>query len=1119
VPTYPQQTDDEYSYALEDSSESKLYSNRPLEDYQSGSIGFGVGIASLFASGFISTGKGTRLWDKYVPAIRAAEEYSPGAILRTLQISSALSQFERVSESIHISPTQFTENQNLHKYIATLIGENKTKGRSYGKNLGRLIQEGITLKDGKLYWGTGTEVALEHAAALKVPDLGKDMPRISRHYGNAYANSLGVSSHDIVTKIDDIMSAQIIGGENIFQHTWRQATAWGTEGVARFNRLLDLPFEQEPFATLFTKAQQFSQEKLGLSLKLSVQHGSGLQMLGRLSVKYGLGLAALGLGYESIDYAMRNTDLFNSTIFDEGLTAAIGTAAVNTNLALSKAANLVGLHTYREKQEEIAPGSTSLTKLMAVPATLALFASTATYLSTVASMMKKQYGGMTATEARAKTLSELERFGSGFLADIGKSVTTTQGLYSRQDWIGKLFKKIATPESTGELNFKFIGKMGPAKLAGVIGGIVGTALIAPFLPGALVPSERPEKLEDIYSGRKEVVVRKGRWWEFGRCLSMKSIIYTDYGIYKTIDSIKEGDFVLTKSGQKKKVLSVCKRLLEDSEEVFEIRSALDRTNCEILVTDKHPLLTVDGWKNAKDVVCSDWLAFPKPIITNQIDTFDGIPLNSDTGFMIGHYLAEGNLMRKRGQIWGIEICSAIHEKEYLEKDQEVILRYWNKNSKILEKSSNHIFRLRPGSKELGNWIYKLLYWSGDKLLPSNFLEFNRDFLIGLVDGYWKGDGGEDKGMKYITGARLGLLKQVQAILLALDIPVSILEHGSFSKQVKKFCTSWKLMWNAHDSHIETCPIRKNIRIDNQYVYGRVYKKELVDYNSYVMDLEIEDDHSFIGPGFILHNTPWEGERIMYYRPHWYPRLLQRSREKSIYNEQEGEEISPLSKFFKREFTYDLEKEHYRDRPYPITSLPFEDVPLIGPLLANTVGRLIKPPRLMHTEEWINNQGETVVEPGQFGTRIATEIGELPPGQPVSPYSMTSTIGEQMYRMTEMAGLLGYTAGSVKEILTGSDEFFDQASQLESARRMFGKEREYWDLEIGGGLGTTEAYRRLFPHRRRQIDLYNPIRNTMPEWLPGPGERGPDLLHGDPYASIQEGELRLPGLDMKLDSLS
>jgi len=255
-------------------------------------------------------------------------------------------------------------------------------------------------------------------------------------------------------------------------------------------------------------------------------------------------------------------------------------------------------------------------------------------------------------------------------------------------------------------------------------------------------------------------------------------------------------------------------------------------------------------------------------------------------------------------------------------------------------------------------------------------------------------------------------------------------------------------------------------------------------------------------------SPYEGRRVSYFRPHWYARMRMDAKERQIWGD-EAEELSPLEKWYRSEFTYELEKKHYRDRPYPITGLPFEDVPFVGPLLAGTIGRLIKPPRLMHREEWIGDKG-VLAEPGRFGQRVATEIGEQPEGVPVTPYGARGVIGEQIYRLQELGGLYGFAMMSAQEQLKGTPDIFDQFKQLESARRMYGFERTYWDLELGGMLGTTEAFRRLYPHRRRQIPLYNPIRNLMPEWLPGPGEKAPDFLHGDPYAKIAEGELRLPG---------
>lgn len=264
----------------------------------------------------------------------------------------------------------------------------------------------------------------------------------------------------------------------------------------------------------------------------------------------------------------------------------------------------------------------------------------------------------------------------------------------------------------------------------------------------------------------------------------------------------------------------------------------------------------------------------------------------------------------------------------------------------------------------------------------------------------------------------------------------------------------------------------------------------------------------------LGRTPYEGTRIQYFRPHWYPRMLQRSYEKSL-----GiEDRSPFKQWLLENFTYDIEREQYYDRPYPITGVAFEDIPIIGPVLGATIGQLIKPQQLMHTEEWIQ-KGEKSFSSAtkvlrleeRSGEGIRPDRGDTPPGTPIISTDLTQMLGEQFYRMTELIGLVGFSLSSIKNAITGSDEWFDQEERLQSARRMYGAERKYWDLSLGGGLGTTEFFRRLYPHRRRQIPEYNPIRNTMPEWLPGPGERSPDFRHGDPFTKIPEGELRLPGI--------
>jgi diadenosine tetraphosphate (Ap4A) HIT family hydrolase len=100
-------------------------------------------------------------------------------------------------------------------------------------------------------------------------------------------------------------------------------------------------------------------------------------------------------------------------------------------------------------------------------------------------------------------------------------------------------------------------------------------------------------------------------------------------------------------------------------------------------------------------------------------------------------------------------------------------------------------------------------------------------------------------------------------------------------------------------------------------------------------------------------TPFAGGKTMYHRPSYYRRLMAGSSytEESFGSPMErlafGYDFSPLRPFD----PYRFEKQHYEDRPYPVTgeyfSGPFGP---ITPLLNATVGKILKPQIRMHRQE-------------------------------------------------------------------------------------------------------------------------------------------------------------------------
>ena len=127
----------------------------------------------------------------------------------------------------------------------------------------------------------------------------------------------------------------------------------------------------------------------------------------------------------------------------------------------------------------------------------------------------------------------------------------------------------------------------------------------------------------------------------------------------------------------------------------------------------------------------------------------------------------------------------------------------------------------------------------------------------------------------------------------------------------------------------------------------------------------------------LGNTPFQGGKIMYYRPSWYRKLQGGAMFTSdtygspaekflFYND-----ISPLRPLD----PYRFERKHYSDRPYPVSGEYFSGP--WGPLtsiLNATVGKVMKPQVMMHEEEVMQGLGG-YVPAGQSGAYNAAAYAQ------------------------------------------------------------------------------------------------------------------------------------------------
>jgi hypothetical protein len=251
-------------------------------------------------------------------------------------------------------------------------------------------------------------------------------------------------------------------------------------------------------------------------------------------------------------------------------------------------------------------------------------------------------------------------------------------------------------------------------------------------------------------------------------------------------------------------------------------------------------------------------------------------------------------------------------------------------------------------------------------------------------------------------------------------------------------------------------------------------------------------------------TPYSGMETNYFRPHQYHLLMTKSQEKSVWGD-EHNVYNPISKFILKNFTYHLEEKNYYERPYPITTPGLEGLPVIGPLLGMTVGSLIKPAKFMHEDEFmqVNAQGEVEFAYGEeYGS--PSSLGGTPPGKPITPNNLLYRIGQIQYQQRELEGITGYAKNTLQRMFTGRETLGTMMPVMEDSGRMDSSILNYWDMEMGGALFTSEPIRRLLPRPKAEQETYNPIMNSMPSWLPDRFRRG------DPYRNIPMGHSRLPG---------
>lgn len=1122
----------------------------------SGTTKFGLGIGALALLGRVPLPDGQRVFDKYISAVRTLEEYSPGRIFRTFQFSQMMSPLGTPSRVSRYFSPDIVRSLKASPFGETWFDQLENVIGKDNPLLDQINEQGFRFQNNQLFLGeTGSDVLLKHASVVR--STAGSTPFFQEGYLRSLAQQdprgLRTALTSKIPYLDASGAAQeeafsIIGGQTKGQSVGRFLSGYGASLVERYNRLVKSPGEMFPgrIGKLFSKVGKH----------LAVPSGGGLQTLGRLGLKLGIGLPALSMGYDLLDWGVRKLPVFNNTLLDEGITGAGLQLWAKGQIALSTFAEYTGLHKLREAQETAAPGSTDIGRIAAFPLMGVIGGATFNYLRNIKNQFAYQAGGHTLEQSALMVQAEKSIFlnrlyGEEIPEHISRAISPKDlsfaSLHAERSLAGlqgRIAKSIAeTQKKRGFLGSvsRVLGKVTPTKLKSIFGGLIGLAAVAPFLPGALVPENRPEELEAIYSGEQYVPIRKGRWWESGRCLTISSTCKLIDGSSKVAKDIELGNILVSHNYEPAKVIGIYRRFY--SGPIYKFATSLDR-DIEIGLTPNHiiPVLRNDKIVEiqADEIEFGDFVEVPvkknicsledetlnclhflqdETLVKNnklysiQKNWFTGklqqsgkwnIPIkikkDYDLGFLFGIYLAEGSVSFHKETPAMVETVHSAHEENLADR---LIYLYSSifgitatKRFKCDGKGVEGCFIVRATcsilAKLFRNLFYPPEYDAEEKRIPLEWKNSSVCFKTGLIDGYWTGDGHLDGNARVISSSRKWLVEDCQSFAFDIDLLSSLsYEHNEHKGKWKlRFCSSSP--WAT-------------LKEFNGKVFARIKSIKIEEYIGEVVDFEVDHpDHLYCAGTFLIHNSPWSGGAIDRFVPHMIPRYLSRARDMAVY----GGDYPEVYKFWKENFTYDLEKEHYFDRPYPQTAPAFSNVPLIGPILGATLGQVVKPVRMMH-----ELGGDVVNEmPLRAGDRgPISELGEVGSGTPIDHYGIKSSLSEQVYRLKEMVGLPGFTAESIKAEVTGTEGIFDQETRYQSAADMWDASRDFYEEDLGGMLGLNEAYRRLFP-RARKIPEWNAIPNSFSNvwWMPGAQERSPDFTTGDPFTKVTQAELRLPG---------
>jgi|GEM_PF-2590 len=343
-----------------------------------------------------------------------------------------------------------------------------------------------------------------------------------------------------------------------------------------------------------------------------------------------------------------------------------------------------------------------------------------------------------------------------------------------------------------------------------------------------------------------------------------------------IEAIKPGDFVVTETGEKRRVRAVMTRYYKgDIVEVIPISP-----HNAFRLTPEHPVLAVrredvsirrkrrNNWLPevdtkkllrtqptyipAGELKVGDFIVFPKVKSGAFNHAFTPEKLR-----LLGYYLAEGSAYfhRKLKQPI-VTFTFGENEIKAIEEVKSLIRKVTGKQPQVVRIPNRHAVNISIYSRELMDFcLYHAGKGADSKKLSPEIMALPPEQIKPLIDAYFIGDGSVcvkngTSVMKRISTASQTLARQIQELLARMGIYASILER----KGGEDFVQGRKI--NRKDQFIVVWTENKRwseVRDAGDYFLVPIKAIRRIPYDGLVFNLHVEHPNAYLVRGFVAHN--------------------------------------------------------------------------------------------------------------------------------------------------------------------------------------------------------------------------------------------------------------------------